>query len=432
MRRNTPLITLLSGAALGVILLIASMLATSKAPASGSGGGPGAAGTASADPGGTTAAPAVPGGTTAAPTIPGCIPATASAKSLSHVRRSPVGLGGRPFAVRMTPDRKFSFITLGDSLAVLSNRAGLAPALVHTLQVPGARKGEAITSDGKYLLLAAGGGAKVLSVPDAEQGNVVVLGTLDSPRGRGAVQVTLSPDDQFAFVALQSSGGVAVFNLRQALASGFASSLVGIVPTGKEPVGIAVSADRAHQWLYVTSWGPPGTIGVVSMHLAETHPQKALLTRPPRAAGCQPSRVVTSAHGTVVWVTAQGSNALLAFSAAKLRTDPAHSLIATVHVGQNPIGEQLINGDKRIAVANSDSSPPNLMVIDTKQALCREGKRALVGSIRTGKGPRELELQDGKTLLVTNLGSGRLEAVSINDIPLTSPGTPPPGQCRNN
>jgi hypothetical protein len=53
--------------------------------------------------------------------------------------------------------------------------------------------------------------------------------------------------------------------LRQALASGFASSLVGIVPTGKEPVGIAVSADRAHQWLYVTSWGPPGTISVVSM-----------------------------------------------------------------------------------------------------------------------------------------------------------------------
>jgi DNA-binding beta-propeller fold protein YncE len=421
MRRNTPLITLLTGAALGVILLIASMLTTSKAPASGSGGGPGAAGTASA----------VPGGTTAAPTIPGCIRATASAKSLSHVRRAPVGLGGRPFAVRMTPDRKFSFITLGDSLAVLSNRAGLAPALVHTLQVPGARKGEAITSDGKYLLLAAGGGAKVLSVPDAEQGNVVVLGTLDSPRGRGAVQVTLSPDDQFAFVALQSSGGVAVFNLRQALASGFASSLVGIVPTGKEPVGIAVSADRAHKWLYVTGWGPPGTISVVSMHLAETDPQKALLTRRPRAAGCQPSRVMTSADGSVVWVTAQGSNALLAFSAARLRTDPAHALTALVPVGQNPIGETFINGGKRIVVANSDSSPPSLMVIDTRKALCRPGKAALVGSIPTGRGPRELDPGDGTTLLATSLGSGQLEAVSISDLPAASGGTLPPGQCGN-
>ena len=429
MKSKTPLITLLTGAALGVILLIASTLTTSKEPASGSGGGPGTASTAPAASGGTTAAPTNPGSTTAAPTIPGCTQATASATSLSSVRHSPVGLGGRPFAVRVTPDRKFSFVTLGNSLAVLSNRAGQAPGVVHTLQVPGANKGEAITGDGKYLLLATGGGAKVLSVPEAERGNAVVLGTLDSPGGRGAVQVTTSPDDQFAFVTLQGSGGVAVFNLRQALAGGFASGFVGLVPTGKQPVGIAVSADRAHQWLYVTGWGPPGTISVVSAHLAETDPQKALLTRRPRAAGCQPSRVMTSADGSVVWVTAQGSNALLAFSAARLRTDPAHALTALVPVGQNPIGETFINGSKRIVVANSDSSPPSLTVIDTQKALCRQGKQALVGSIPTGRGPRELDPGDGTTLLATSLGSGQLEAVSISDLPAASTGTLPSGQC---
>ena len=427
MKSKTPLITLLTGAALGVILLIASTLTTSKAPASGSG-------TASSPPaasGGSTAAPTNPGSTTLAPTNPGCTQATASATSLSAVRHSPVGLGGRPFAVRVTPDRKFSFVTLGNSLAVLSNRAGQAPGVVHTLHVPGANKGEAITRDGKYLLLATGGGAKVLSVPEAERGNAIVLGTLDSPGGRGAVQVTTSPDDQFAFVTLQGSGGMAVFNLRQALAGGFASSFVGLVPTGKQPVGIAVSADRAHKWLYVTGWGPPGTISVVSTHLAETDPQKALLTKRPRAAGCQPSRVMTSADGSVVWVTAQGSNALLAFSAARLRTDPAHSLTALVQVGQNPIGETFINGSKRIVIANSDSAPPSLMVIDTQKALCRQGKRALVGSIPTGRGPRELDPGDGTTLLATSLGSGQLEAVSISDIPAASAGTLPPGHCGN-
>jgi len=417
MRPKTPHITLLTGGALGVILLVASMSATTKPPAGGSGGGSAAAGTA-------------PGGTTAAPAIPGCGPATASAKSLSHVRRSAVGLGGRPFAVIKTPDRRFSFVTRGDSLAVLSNGSGLAPALVHTLQVPGANKGEAITKDGKYLLLATGGGAKVLSAGDAEQGKVVVLGTLDSPKGGGAVQVALSPDDQFAFVTLQNSGGMAVFNLRQALADGFAAaSFVGIVPTGKESVGVAVSADPGHKWLYVTDWGPPGTISVVNMHLAETDPGKALPAGHPLPAGCQPSRVVTSSHGRYVWVTAQASNALLAFSAARLRTDPAHALIATVPVGKNPIGEKAINHDRQIVVANS-GRPHSLMVIDTQKALCREGKRALVGSIATGKGPREFDLADGRTLLVTNLGSGRLAAVSINDIPLTSQSTPP-GQCRN-
>src|SRR6266567_533206 len=373
MKRNTPLITLLAGAALGAVLLVASMLAPPTAPASGSG----AAGPAPAASGSTA-----PVGT-AGPAIPGCIAAAASATSLSHVRRSMVGLGGRPFDVATTPDRKFSFVTLGNSLAVLSNRAGRAPALVHTLRVPGARKGAAITRDGKHLLLATGGGAKVLSVPAAEQGRVVLLGTLSSPKGRGAVQVTMSPDDQFAFVTLQSSG-VAVFSLRHALSVGFASSLVGIVPTGKDPVGIAGSADGAHKWLYVASWGPPGALSVVDLHLAETDPRKALVTKPGVPAGCQPSRVMTSAHGGVVWVTAKASNALLAFDAARLRTDPAHSLIAVVHVGNGPIGETFINGSKRIVVADSGSAPPSLMVIDAQEALCREGARALVGSIPAG------------------------------------------------
>ena len=139
---------------------------------------------------------------------------------------------------------------------------------------------------------------------------------------------------------------------------------------------------------------------------------------------------MTSADGSIVWVTAQGSDALLAFSAARLRTDPAHALIAAVQVGQNPIGETFINGSRRIVVADSGSSPPSLMVIDTGTALCREGKRALVGSIPSGAAPRELGL-DGTTLLVTGLGPGQLDAVGINDIPLTRAETLPPGQCGN-
>ena len=140
---------------------------------------------------------------------------------------------------------------------------------------------------------------------------------------------------------------------------------------------------------------------------------------------------MTSADGSIVWVTAQGSDALLAFSAARLRTDPAHALIAAVQVGQNPIGETFIDGSRRIVVADSGSSPPSLMVIDAQQALCRRaGKRALVGSIPSGAAPRGLGL-DGTTLLVTDQGSGQLDAVSINDIPLTRAETLPPGQCGN-
>lgn len=63
-----------------------------------------------------------------------------------------------------------------------------------------------------------------------------------------------------------------------------------------------------------------------------------------------------SGNGDDVWVTDRESNALVAFSAAKLLTKPEHSLIARVNVGQNPIGETFIRGGTQIMVANANLS----------------------------------------------------------------------------
>ena len=325
----------------------------------------------------------------------------------------------------MTPDRKFSFVTLGDKLAVLSNGSGLAPTLLHTLQVPGANLGEAFTKDGKYVLLAHGDGAQVLSVLDAEAGNVAVVGTLHSPHGRGAVQVTVSPDGNFAFVTLQKSGGMAVFNLQQALASSFAQpSFVGIVPTGEEPVGIGISGGPAHKWLYVTSMRKLGAadpsegfVSVVNLRKAEVNPAKAVVSKV--TAGCSPVRVMTSKDGTVVWVTARESDALLGFSAVKMRKDAKHSLIARVDVGEGPIGQTFVKHDTRIVVADSNlkSLPnvmPNVAVVSVAQALAH--KPALLGVVKSGVLPRQF-YTIGKRLLVTNFGSGQLQAVKIADLP---------------
>jgi hypothetical protein len=51
------------------------------------------------------------------------------------------------------------------------------------------------------------------------------------------------------------------------------------------------------------------------------------------------------------------SNALLAFSAARLRSDPSRALIANVRVGQRPIGLAALRGGGRILVANSKHAP---------------------------------------------------------------------------
>jgi serine/threonine protein kinase len=360
--------------------------------------------------------------TAVAPKLPGCTTAAASAKQLPKVTSAMIKLGGQPFGVTTTPSGAHTFVTLGNSLAVLANGSALAPTLLHTMSVPGAQKGDVVTSNDKELLVASGSGALVLNTKEAEHGSAVLLGTLSSPGGRGAVEVELSPNGRFAFVTLQSSGGVAVFNLQQALAGNFATAFVGLIPTGVDPVGMAKSPDG--KWLYVTSiekvrTSSPsaGILSVVNLAKAEVNPAKSVVST--AAAGCSPVRVIVSTSGTDVWVTARESDALLGFSAAKLRTDPKHALIARVDVGAGPIGLTFVDQGKRIVVANSNlknlpGAVSSLSVVSTSAALA--GQPALLGTVKSGVLPRQFAIEGG-SLLVTNTGSGQLQAVNLADLP---------------
>ena len=322
-----------------------------------------------------TASPPRPGGAALAP--PGCVNTAADARQLAGIRPSFVRLTGMPFAVAVTAGGQYSFVSTGTghSIEVLRSGGTLAPAPVRRISVPAAPHGEAITPDGQYLLAASGSGAVVISVARAEhhrQGSV--LGTLTSPHGHGAVEVALSRDGQFAFVTLENSGTMAVFNLRAALASGLRTSgFVGDLQLGINPIGMTVSRDG--QWLYVTTQkrnpaSEQGTLTMISVARAETDPARSVQATV--AAGCDPGRVITTAGGATVWVTARASNALLAFAAARLRTDPARALIAKVEVGAAPIGLTALNGGSRILVANSGrhgTGRASLGVIDTAAAL---------------------------------------------------------------
>ncbi len=122
-----------------------------------------------------------------------------------------------------------------------------------------------------------------------------------------------------------------------------------------------------------------------------------------------------------MWVTARASDALLAFEASKLRTDPRHALLAAVRVGEAPVGLALVRSGARIVVADSNrfgvgSAVASLAVVDVPAALA--GKPALLGYLPAGQFPREMALEPGgKVLLVTNFGSGQLEAVDVAGLP---------------
>ncbi len=380
----------------------------------GSGQNTGAASTSASRP--AAALPILP--------VPGCSTALPLTQTLSGALSAQVQVGNQPFGVVTTADGKFAFVTLQNQVAVLSQGSSLAPTLDNVLPAPGATGSEQLTNSGKFLLVAANSGALVLDVANAEEGVSPIVGTLTSPFGSGAVEVAVSPDDKFAFVTLENSADLVVFNLQRALADGFTpSDVVGKVPLNQQPVGMAISPD--HKWLYATSRmrtstanPSEGTLTVISLARAETTPSSSVVST--ATAGCGPARVLASPDGRFVWVTSRDSNMLLGFSASALVSNPSHSLVAQVNTGAAPIGLALANGGSRILVANSNLHNQHVTsgvaVLSTSAAL--SGGHALLGQVSTGSIPREISLEpDGKTALVTSSGSGQLQAIDLSTLP---------------
>jgi DNA-binding beta-propeller fold protein YncE len=390
------------------------------------GGSPGTSGGGSHAGGGGQAAAALALPATPLPP-PDCTNAVATAGNLAlHSHATDLGQGTKPFGVTITADGAYSFVSLGNGVAVLNNRSGsLAPDPVTTLSADGANKGEAISPDGKYLLAAAGSGAYVISVHAAEEGDdSAVLGQLTSPAGAnaGAIEIAFSPSSRFAFVTLQDSNEMAVFDLTKSADHGFGQSgLVGMVPLANGPVGLALSHDG--HYLYVASENNQshpveGTLSVVSLAQAESDPAHAVVGHV--TAGCEPARVLVSPDGRVVWVTDRASNALIGFSAAKLLTKPGDSLILRVNVGQTPIGMTFVNGGKEIMVADANlydaAGGYTLAVVSTQRALQRSS-HALLGYVPAGDVPREAAAEPTGTVLVTSNNSAQLQAVDAGSLP---------------
>lgn len=366
-----------------------------------------------------------------APTPRVCTPALPSQPLLARVGTTMVPVSGNPFGVVSTEDGRWSFVsTLSGEVAVLADR-GRRPRVVREITLPGDRlAGEALTNDERYLLVADGSGAAVIDVgrlergaPHAVLGKLAVDARSTSFALDSAIEVSVSPDDRFAFVSLESANEIAVFNLDQALKTGFRrSALVGTIPLGLAVVGMALSPDG--HWLYATSEAKSatsrqGTISVMNLKLAETRPSRSVIES--ATAGCDPVRVAPSPAGTVVWVAARESNSLLAFSAPRLRTDPQHALLARIRVGAAPVGLALLRKGARIVVADSNrfgtpGQAAALTVIDTRAALAH--KASVIGEMPAGTFPRELSDEATQNrLLVTNFGSNQLEVSDLSHLP---------------
>jgi len=354
--------------------------------------------------------------------LPPCTTRTAPLKLLPGVHTHFVHVGGKPYGVVVSTSH-FGFVSLrNDAPLVVMNTSRFVPAVAQEVPLADS-EGEAFARDQRYLLVAEGSGAKVFRVRDLEAGRAALAGPLTSPRGQFALQVVPSPDGNFVFVAMQNSGNVAVFNLAKALAQGFGpADFVGMIPITGLPTGMAVSPDGRR--LYVVSRpGIPvgsgmGTLAVIDLRMAETTPRSSVIKND--SAGCGSARVLASPGGKYVWVTAAGGNALEAFSATRLLSDPRHALVARVAVGAAPFGLTLVDDGKRMVVADSSDGSTgtgaDLAVVNVPKALAHQP--AVVGAILSRGRPHQFALEPGgKTLLVTNTGSGEVQAVNVAQLP---------------
>lgn len=357
-----------------------------------------------------------------------------------------VALPGRPFQPLATSDGCWIFVTMSSTVAsengiAVLRRSGGRVSVARVVPFEGGATSLVMTHDGTLVMVAAGDRVVFLDPARLISGQRgAVLGSMIDPAGAGRVNLNVSPDDRYLFVSEERSAAIAVIDLGKARRTGFApSSVVGRIPVGNAPIALTFSGDG--KLLYTTSQSAPVNLGwpiscrpegstattpvnhpfggliVVDVARAESDPAHSIVATVP--AGCNPVRLVLSPSGDRAYVSARGDDALLVFDTKALTSDAAHALLAKVPVGTAPVGIVVVDDGKRVVVTNSNrfagsaADHQDLTVIDASKVT--SGAAAVVGSIPAGGFPRELRTTvDGRTLLLTNFTSKTLEIVDLD------------------
>lgn len=355
-----------------------------------------------------------------------CSTAVSAGRPLATASEVTEPVPGEPYAITVLPGGRYAVVSLwtgsqANLRGVLELVAFRFPEFVpvRTVSLPsylGGASGMAITDDGQLLLVAAETGTAVVSVRGLEDGARDPVEGLLRDAGQGQFEVAVTPDDHYAFVSDETSGGLSVFNLALARERGFDARGVGvgIIRLAPGAVGIAISptGDR----VYVTTlgaYGPYGKLWVLGARAAERGAgQSAVLGHV--YAGCQPVRVVLSPNGSLAWVTALQSDDLLAFRTSRLTSNHVAAPLAVVHLGAEPVGIVLLDRGQLLVVGDSDRfgirGGSALSLVSADRALA--GLPAVLGALPAGEFPRDLSYDASSgTLLVPNYVSETVELV---------------------
>ncbi|WP_162787880.1 YncE family protein [Chromobacterium haemolyticum] len=354
-------------------------------------------------------------------------------------------LPGSPFGITASTDSHWLFVGLSgavNGIAIVNTRTS-SLQLARVVKTNGPIFGVALSRDGRYLAAVVNDhNAPALLIFDAGQlaaGKLLApVASVSLPPKSGPINVAWTPNGDLLAVAEETSGQVAIVDLRKAFAG--ADALISSIRVGAAPVGMAISNDG--HLLYVTSQvadpslhgsspnacprlGSPtqrqrqGSLSVIDLRLAQSFPKQAVQTQ--LAAGCQPVRVVLSKDEDVAWVTARGDNTVLALRTGRLADKGRQALISTTPVGTAPVGLALFDHGRYIAVANSNRFTTgqigSLSVVSAPSALAGKGAAAVLRSFRAGEFPREIILSpDERSLYLGEYSSNVLARVFVSNL----------------
>jgi DNA-binding beta-propeller fold protein YncE len=299
-----------------------------------------------------------------------------------------------------------------------------------------------MTHDGQLLIAAAGPLVYFLDVGNLiANGPQSVLGSISDGPGAGSIDVNVTADDRWLFVADENLNQITVIDLDRARSGGYPQdAIVGAIPTGEAPTHVDFSADG--QWLYSTSevalpiWGwpaaciqegqtanqtlvnPQGAVVVANVAQAVSSPAQSVASHVP--AGCSPVRMSQSPSGDRLYVTMRNNNAVEALDTSQFLSNPSGALLGSAPVGIAPVPLAVLDRGRLVLVGNSDrfeapTSPQTLSLLNA--AAIVSGGSALLATLPTGAFPRTISLSpDLRTLYISDFGPNMLQVLDLSNL----------------
>ena len=350
-----------------------------------------------------------------------------------------IKLPGRPFAAEPSADNCYLYASIvtgdgGGAVTVLNNTTGTF-AVARTINV--ARQGSrglALSHTGTLLAVAAENSVVLL--------DVAKLNTADQAPGlfvlpessRDAIYTQFSKDDALLFVSEERNSSIAVINVAAAVHDGGGKAVIGRIPVGEDPVGLALSADGNR--LFATSQivgsskdcqpeqgsgqkHATGALFAIDVAKAAVDPRHAVSSV--MRAGCNPVRVVASSDGRTLWVSERGDDRVMGLDPATFVAGAAPATATLITVGKSPVGLAVRPDGEQLWVADSDrfDSAQGSLVLITP---ANPAQARVASTLTVGAFPRDLRfLSDGRTLIAALFREGALLVHPTEDAPGARP-----------